>query len=325
MARYQLGIKEAFQILDLEYGASLQEIKRRYRLLAKEWHPDASQHPKAEERFSQIAMAYERLLQWESRGRPAPSKTRFEYLRASAKKEAEAKEKKAKRRQEVLRRIKLKKEREEREQAKQYKLAFGILLVLVAFYFVSVEVLYWYEEHEIQAHPASTFATVIEQEPYAIHFEFYVGDEKFVDEQRVSFVRKYNKADNGLPIKQEDRFLVNYSSDNPEYNQIDFNRPDLETFNRYISDAQEDLVGLFSSSFRNYDSEDILMKTRCVALLMYEEFGYNAWANLKYADESFLNNGSNNAGTYSDFIEDEKFEYCFRNCNVEVPQELANR
>ncbi len=324
MARYQLGILEAFQILDLEYGASMQEIKRRYRMLAKEWHPDSSKHPNAEQRFSQIAMAYERLIQWDSRGRPSPGQTRFEYLRASAKKEAEEKERKAKRRKELLRKLRLKKEKAEREQAKQYRMAFGILILLAMLYFLSVQFIDWYEEDQIDSHPASTYASIVAQEPYAVHFEFYVNGKRYVDEQRVGFVRNHNKGDNGLPIKQDDRFLVNYSSEDPEYNELNFNQPDLTTFNRYISDAQTDLVELFTSSFGRMNSNDIEIKTRCVALQMFHEFGYDSWADLRYSDESFLDNGANNSITYGNFIEEEAFDKCFENCNVSVPLEVED-
>lgn len=50
-----------YRILEVDRGASSDEIKRAYRRLARQWHPDASASPEAEERFKQIGEAYEVL------------------------------------------------------------------------------------------------------------------------------------------------------------------------------------------------------------------------------------------------------------------------
>ncbi|MEI7821720.1 MAG: J domain-containing protein [Verrucomicrobiota bacterium] len=59
-------IRECYRILDLEPGASLEEIKRAYRELVKVWHPDRFRsdpklQAKAGEKLKQINLAYERL------------------------------------------------------------------------------------------------------------------------------------------------------------------------------------------------------------------------------------------------------------------------
>jgi len=59
-------IRDCFRILDLEPGASLEEIKRSYRELVRVWHPDRFRsdpklQAKAEEKLKQINLAYERL------------------------------------------------------------------------------------------------------------------------------------------------------------------------------------------------------------------------------------------------------------------------
>ena len=59
------GEERAFKILGLEEGASLKQIKERYRSLAKEWHPDHHQGEEAklyaQERFMEVKEAYETL------------------------------------------------------------------------------------------------------------------------------------------------------------------------------------------------------------------------------------------------------------------------
>ncbi|CRL07622.1 CLUMA_CG020587, isoform A [Clunio marinus] len=56
-----------YQILGVDKRATLPELKRAYKQLAKEWHPDKSDHPDAEKKFIEIKQAYELLSDVERR------------------------------------------------------------------------------------------------------------------------------------------------------------------------------------------------------------------------------------------------------------------
>lgn len=58
---------DPYKILGVQKHASLQEIRRAYKQLAKEWHPDKSDHPEAETKFVEIKQAYELLSDTERR------------------------------------------------------------------------------------------------------------------------------------------------------------------------------------------------------------------------------------------------------------------
>lgn len=59
-----------YEVLGVSRDASQEEIKRTFRALARQWHPDANHHdPEAEERFREIAEAYEVLSDPERRRR----------------------------------------------------------------------------------------------------------------------------------------------------------------------------------------------------------------------------------------------------------------
>src|SRR4051812_45211305 len=53
--------KDYYAILGVERGASADEVKKAYRRLARKYHPDVSKEPDAEERFKEVAEAYEAL------------------------------------------------------------------------------------------------------------------------------------------------------------------------------------------------------------------------------------------------------------------------
>ncbi len=54
-------VQDLYAVLGVSHEASEDEIKRAYRKLARELHPDVNQDPQAGERFRQIAAAYEIL------------------------------------------------------------------------------------------------------------------------------------------------------------------------------------------------------------------------------------------------------------------------
>ena len=55
------NLLDYYAILQVEKNANQDEIKKQFRLLAKKWHPDKKQSSDAEEKMSQINMAYEVL------------------------------------------------------------------------------------------------------------------------------------------------------------------------------------------------------------------------------------------------------------------------
>src|ERR1700712_5529999 len=59
--------KDYYQILGVARDAEAEKIKRAYRKLARKFHPDVSKEKNAEERFKEVAEAYEVLRDTEKR------------------------------------------------------------------------------------------------------------------------------------------------------------------------------------------------------------------------------------------------------------------
>src|SRR5215470_16146849 len=61
--------KDYYAILGVSCGATVTEIKRAYRKLAKQYHPDVNNNPDAAERFREITEAYDTLTDPDRRRR----------------------------------------------------------------------------------------------------------------------------------------------------------------------------------------------------------------------------------------------------------------
>ena len=61
--------RDYYEVLGLSKGASKDEIKKAYRKLSKQYHPDLNKEEGTEEKFKEVAEAYEVLSDDQKRAR----------------------------------------------------------------------------------------------------------------------------------------------------------------------------------------------------------------------------------------------------------------
>lgn len=319
MARKKISIQQAFKILGLPNGASWDEIRAAYRSLAKQFHPDISSDPKAKDKFALVAIAYDRLEEWNNAGRPqqAHSSETFANLRARAAKEAAEKALKEAKRKEMIRRVRRLREKQDAEASRNYKKAIALVVTGLLLYFGVSEGRSWYNDSRIDENMGTSYITVTSQIPNYIKYVYVVNGKRYSDEARVHHGIDDNQAENGIPIYTQGRYLVEYAKDDPSYHRVIFNTPGPNTLKLYMDRGEDLLRWRFPRSFMGMSIEESKKAAHCLGLVLYEEYEAEYLANIFYSDKAFLENWSHNHGTFEDLMDDEQFAVCFSYCNLQ--------
>jgi hypothetical protein len=143
-----------FKILDLSSSATIDDVKKEFRLKAKQYHPDLNNSPLAQEKFIEINEAYEFLMNY------------FSVLKVRQRENSQwehEQRKKARARAAYY----AKKKYEDFESSKIYRSAiimysfFDVLFLVVGIAIMMVPFFISLENLELEAKIASIFAAVI--------------------------------------------------------------------------------------------------------------------------------------------------------------------
>lgn len=298
-----------YQILGLKPGARKEEIKRAYRRLAKKYHPDVN--PKGEQKFLLIREAYEYLLAVKSaqftQHRQAP-RNDMEAFREKLKKEAERKA-----REELQRKAERFRQRKAEKQNLEYRRGVFILVAIVALFFTVRTCYRWYFKSMVTTNHVQTYArvTAIGYNRVTYAFADAEGNE-VLDKEYVSNNGIEMLADNGMPLKIGDIFLLDFNAADPSYHLIDYERIHRKTLDRYLKLTEVSLL-------KHLDREGLKMSpkiyARCVALLVFQKEGLEGLAKIHHAETNPLEYVSYNKWTWAFFKKSDAFQDILATCN----------
>jgi len=289
-----------YEILGLAPGASKQDVKRAYRKLAMQYHPDINKAPGAKEIFLRITEAYNYLLN--------PPK----YSGNSAEKQRKAEEEQVKRAKAAATRAAREryaafKRRQEAEQSRAYSQAItsliGIVFLIAAIYFGNRYISRWY----VDANPAEVTARITKLDERHFWLAYKVDGKEYIKEFSGSRTKLWLVAPNGMPIFNNEKFVLVYRAENPKrcYIKADVVLPPT--------------LHIYQAILRPVIAEQQAIKVDdaridCLSLMVFDRFGVDGLANLFFWDESFLENFSNNSISYNNMIEEQAYKEILTNC-----------
>lgn len=285
-------------------------LKKAYRKLAFEYHPDRQSG--SEEKFREILEAYETILNWrkakESLQNLSPDEKQkiYDHLKAKAQEKAKA---------EAHARAAKYREKKMAEQNRAYTIAvYSLIGILFTVYF-AYKGYHWFVDFKINQDPQRSVATVIGIERNRVVYTFDFKEQSVQDRSYVSGYGIQMFADNGMPLKTGDQFIVHFSGLDLDYHKLDFYKISTSTFNRYIDLAAKSIVR--SSLDPLKPSKAIsLEKARCLALLVYDQNGLEGLAKIYHFDTNPLNKLRHNKFTWFFFKSSDDFKWAMEECKI---------
>lgn len=261
-------MEQYYKILGLSVEASLDEVKKAYRKLALRYHPDLSSGDEAT--FKQIVEAYEMIKSRSessakiSRLSPEELERFYELLKKAAE------EKARKKAFERAARIRVKKKE---EQDRSMRLAVYSLIVLVVLSLFVYKAYFWHRDWQIARNAETAVAEVVGIENHRMVYSFYDG-EKWREER--SYVRGYGivmLAENGMPLKTGDQFIVHFRADKPTYQRVNTMQISSTTLNRYFDLATAAILQYAAQNENEVSHRISPFQARCISLMVYQKFG----------------------------------------------------
>lgn len=300
--------------MGLKPGASLEEIKVAYRKLAKKHHPDRNGGD--DKRFVQILEAYEILkkVNTDPYTKMAREWVEVERMYTTLAKQAEQKaRKKAQARAAYIR--KKKQEAQAKEYAKGVRFIGGVILAIIIGVYGYKGLNYWM----VSQNTAETLAQVTGLGQNRLHYQFVTGQGIKEETQYVSNAGLIMLSDNGMPLSVGDHFELQYNQKHPFFHKIDFEKAGAATLQRYLKTSVMVIKNIYREKWQHLPENKRHQRARCLAALVYRDFGIDGLSYLYFYDEHPLENLSHNSWRWYFFKRGEKYRALQSLCRQKYP------
>ncbi|MBI1315988.1 DnaJ domain-containing protein [bacterium] len=282
-------------LLGLGPDATEVDIRKAYRRLVRQWHPDVNPDPAARDQFLLVQKAYERL---QSGAAVAEQEAVDPVVEAH-----------------ILRRERLRKaylEKRRLEEEKRLK-----ALRRWWFFPFALMLLPWgvhlgqrgYNRWQVLSKPDTTWCSVHWVGYREVHYAYEVGGEEFFGHERTGKVDHSMIGGNGMPLKEGDVFQLLYRADRPRWSLVNYAVCGGATFDRYLGLCESQLLEELDSTWSEHPHH-----VRCMALLIFEHYGINGLADVVFKDTSPFDNWAHNRWTFVQRSRTRRFKIDERLC-----------
>ncbi len=303
-------MKRYYQILGLEEGASKEDIKKAYRMMAMKYHPDVNPGENARQKFLEIIEAYEYLtgVRKMEPGRgmtPEDLQKFYDLLKKAAEEKAKAQYRK---------RVRELRKEQERKQSAEFQKAIFILIGMVVVGVATWQGYGFYKNLVIDRDPMVTEVQITGLATKRMEYMFYIGD-TLIKEQVYAGQHGLDViSGNGMPLKIGDQFEIQYSQSQPGYHRINFERVSAETMRRYMNLVGYKFLEIYADEWTSLSDQDKKIRAGCLALLVFNKFGYDGLSSVYFSDVNPLDNFSHNSWSWSSLAESEEFLHIKATC-----------
>ncbi|MCC5915791.1 MAG: DnaJ domain-containing protein [Cryomorphaceae bacterium] len=292
-----------YQVLGLPDSATVLEVKRAYRSLARKYHPDVNPDTDANEKFQRIEEAYRMIMSGKGRA------TRWNAY-AEAKKRQEEKKRAAQ--QERIRRARAfaQKLKEQREQSYLETLRRGTtwLLTSIVILFTFYTFDKFYQLFKVNENPSYAWGVITNAKTRNATFEFYVNGVKM--ENTIYLRKSFTEVvtPNGMPLEEGHEFRVKYNADFPDYSTLDFTQYTPEVAQRYMEMVFAKMRQ--APKFKDFSEEALV----CFIVEIYREMGSVGLAKLYFFNEPLVENWRYNGLKFAMFKKSELYKRSKQSC-----------
>lgn len=281
--------------MGLSPGATQEDVKRAYRLLAKKYHPDVTKNPHDHHKFKQIKNAYE-ILTGKQKPKFRISRPYYRYSKPEVSKPPythkqadEFRRKFGLSKEEWLKRKAASERIRQKNSEEAYKALKTGLYWALAFTavvnFIYPSLSHIYTNYMIEKEPVTSDAVIRYVVSDQIGFAFITneGEKKF--EIRGRHFNENTYLPNGFPAVKNDFFKVVYHKFKSHYFRIDFTHANDELLERYLDLTFREITRN-STKFHNISSDSISMFLWDI----YTAFGVDGLAIVYHHSTPFYHN-----------------------------------